>query len=265
WWLTGAQTLFAGVGKAFRAPNLTNLTGIQDRGSNGVDVLGNGSLDPEVSYTVDLGWTWQVAADVAQVSVFHTTVDDLIQPVYRDDNDDGIIDDNDSGQMSNVEDATLRGFEVAVDLGLPLWLIPASDRLAFVGSASFVDAEYDLNAAGEVITDNISRANRLYGRLGVEYRAEAGWWLRPQLRWHAAYDEVALQDGGDVRLTMAGGDDGSMPGYVVADLGGGWGSADGATVAGVNLENLGNITYREPGSATDGSGFNVAVNVRHRF
>jgi hypothetical protein len=50
-------------------------------------------------------------------------------------------------------------------------------------------------------------------------------------RWHDAYDKVAAHPGSadadDIRLTVAGKPDGSMPGYSVGDILCGWQSDDG--------------------------------------
>lgn len=264
WHFHDDMLAFAGLGKSFRAPNLTNLTGIVDRGSSGIAVVGNGDLDPEVAYTAELGWKYHRERDVLQVTTFVTTIDDLIQPVYSDTDGDGDID---SGRMENAEGADLAGFELAWDYGLPVteWL-PGSERVALVGATSLVDTEIDLTQDdGSIKTEPMSRSNRLYGFIGIAAEFERGWWLRPQIRWHDRYDDVAESDAGDVRLTMAGTDEGEVPGYAVIDLVGGWRSLDGGQWVTVTLENLGDKTYREAGSAADGPGFNLGLAGGARF
>ncbi|MDF3130468.1 TonB-dependent receptor [Kiritimatiellaeota bacterium B1221] len=250
--LTESQRLFAGVSKAFRAPNLVNLDGAVDRGSNGVEAEGNPDLDPETSWTYEGGWKWQEAKNAFSVTVFHTRVEDLIQQEFSDG----------QGTFTNVEDAELQGFESAWDVGKDF----EDYRLALVGSVSLVDATKDVpQADGTVLEDNISRANRLYGRVGIKVQRESNWWALLQMRWHADYDEVSSDDGSDIRLTVAGNPDGSMPGYEVFDVMLGWESDDGKINLSLYVENLADETYREIGSGVDAAGRNLGMTAGLRF
>jgi hypothetical protein len=82
-------------------------------------------------------------------------------------------------------------------------------------------------------------------------------------RWHDAYDKVAAHPGSadadDIRLTVAGKPDGSMPGYSVGDILCGWQSDDGRRRIGLFIENVTDRTYREPGSGVDGVGLNIGL------
>ncbi len=249
WTATPYQAFFAGISKGFRAPNLTNLDGLSDRGSSGQDAQGNPDLDPEVSYTYEAGWRWQKRRDRLAATAFHTRIDDLIQRDF-----------SGAGEFTNVAGADISGVESAWDLGIDL----GAGRLALVGAISLVDATRDIpREGGGTITDNISRANRIYGRVGLKAEANRNWWLQVQTRWHAAYDDVATHpsdaDADDIRMTVAGNPDGSMPGYAVIDLMCGWQSDDGNRRVGLFVENLADKTYREPGSGTDGVGRSMGV------
>jgi len=250
---------FVGVSKAFRAPNLNDLDGATDRGSSGTPSFGNPNLDPEVSYTVEAGWRYALERDYLGISVFHTTIDDVIQTVYPADGG--------PGTSRNGESATVRGFELLWDYGLPLPL-DGDERLALVGSVSLVDAEADVpQPGGSVREEPISRANRLYGKAGLRYDIDANWWTRLQVRFHDAYDsgDLAPGDDGDVRLTVPGNGDGTVPGYGVFDLAAGWRREDGARWATLTLENLADKTYRPLGSSVDAPGFNVVFSGGLRF
>ena len=242
--------LFAGVSKGFRAPNLTNLDGAVDRGSSGQPAQGNPNLDPEVSYTYETGWRWSSGRNTIAVTAFDTDIDDLIQRDF-----------SGAGEFTNVEGADLRGFESAWDCGVD-W--GAMRRLALVGSVSLVDATRDIPVAGGgTVEDNISRANRLYGRVGLKYEHNRNWWGLTQVRWHDDYDDVARHpgdaDADDIRLTVAGNPDGSMDGYAVVDAMCGWQSDDGDRRLGFFVENIADETYREPGSGVDGVGRSIGV------
>ncbi len=253
------HNVFVGFSKAFRAPNLTNLDGAVDRGSSGTPAQGNPDLDPEISYTAELGWRWRRGRDQFGVTGFYTFVDDLIQPDFAG-----------SGQFTNIEDARLMGFEVLWDWAIPFVAMPEESRLALVGSVSLVDATKDIpQPGGGTNRDNLSRANRFYGRAGVRYEHDRSWWGLFQVRFHDAYDDVATDpsdpDSGDIRLTVAGSPDGSMPGYGVCDFQLGWRSEDGRRDLTFFVENLFDKTYREPGSGVDGPGRNVGVAAGIRF
>jgi outer membrane receptor protein involved in Fe transport len=262
WKVAQSHRLFAGVSRGFRAPNLTGLDGQTDRGSSGITVTGDPNLDPEVSYTYEAGWKWQKNRDMFSFSVFRTDIEDLIQTDYS----------LATPVKTNVEGARLQGFEAAWDYGSE---VGAWQRLALVGSVSLVDATRDIPlAAGGTFEDNISRANRLYGRVGLKAEKDENWWGLLQVRWHDNYDDVSKGspddpddngDAGDVRLTTAGNPDGSMPGYGVVDLIVGWQSDDGNRSISLFVENIGDTSYREPGSGADGVGRNFGLTASFRY
>ncbi|MDA3874255.1 MAG: TonB-dependent receptor [Kiritimatiellae bacterium] len=257
--LTDTQNVFVGLSRGFRAPNLVNLDGLSDRGSSGEFAKGNPDLKPEISHTLEGGWRWIQDRDQLQVSIFHTTIDDLIQRDFSADS-----------EFTNVEDAELKGAEAAWDLGLNSLIgNPDGYRLALVGSVSVVDATRDIPEPNGVVTDNLSRANRLYGRVGLKYERDLNWWGLAQVRWHEAYDDVSTHpsssDADDIRLTVAGNPDGSLPGYAVVDLMVGWRSDSRNRELAVYLENLADKTYREPGSGVDGVGLSLGVSGKVRF
>ena len=256
WDVTDHHHLFAGFSKGFRAPNLKNLAGAVDRGSSGDPARGNPGLEPEISYTCEAGWKWAKERDSLVFTAFKTEIKDLIQRDF-----------SGSGEFTNVEGADLYGFEAAWDYGINLAEV---HRLALVGSASCVDATRDIPlAGGGTFEDNISRANRLYGRCGLKYEHARKWWGMLQVRWHDEYDDVATHpsdsDADDIRLTVPGDPDGSMPGYAVVDIMGGWQSDDGKYRVGLFVENVADKTYRVPGSGADGVGRNFGVTAGIRF
>lgn len=242
--------VFVGVSRGFRAPNLKNLDGVVDRGSSGQPAQGNPDLEPEISYTYEAGWKWHNGGNHVALTAFQTDIDDLIQRDF-----------SGTGEFTNVEGAAIRGLESAWDCGVAFG---AAQRVALVGAASLVDATRDIPLeGGGTVEDHISRANRLYGRVGLRYEPNQSWWGQLQLRWHDDYNDVARHpsdsDADDIRLTIAGDPDGSMPGYGVVDIMGGWVSDDGKRRIGLFIENVADETYREPGSGVDGVGRNIGV------
>ncbi len=257
--LTDDMLVFAGVSKAFRAPNLDDLDGASDRASSGTPAFGNPDLDPETSYTAEAGWRYARARDQLAISVFHTTIDDVIQRVYPADGG--------AGSTDNGESAFVRGVELLWDYGLPMpgWM---GRRLALVGSVSVVDTEAKVpQPDGTILREPISRANRVYGQAGLRYEIDRNWWTKAQMRFHDAYDEgdITADDADDVRLTVPGNADGTVPGFAVVDLSGGWINNRGDRWVSLTLENLADKTYRQLGSGADAPGFNVALAGGVRF
>jgi outer membrane receptor protein involved in Fe transport len=267
---------FAGVSQGFRAPNLSNLAGAQDRGSStsggqGPQINGNPDLEPEKSLTYELGGRLTAERDVIALTGFYTTIDDLIQVEYTDLNSDNQINGNDRARIVNTEEARLWGAEFSFDYGLPLgaWL-PVGARLAVFNVTNWVNGEVDAfnTTTLRVEEFNISKANRLFGQAGVRLDLNQSWWGLLRTRWSDAYDDPAPGDATDTRHTTFGAvgeAPGAMPGYAVLDAKIGWVMPGGKYWVDLALENLLNHTYREPGSGIDGSGINAILSAGARF
>ena len=248
WHVNDQHDVFVSVGRTFRAPNLTNLAGTVDRGSSGEEISGAADLDSEYGYGIEAGWRHQRDdGSRLALTLWGSRLEDLIQQT-------GTAPDLTWG---NSEGARLWGAEVDIDQRLELG--PQS-HLALIASASLVRARIDMpQADGSVEREHLSRANRLFGIIGLRYQPAPGYWVQPQMRWHASYDRPAPGDAGDVRMTMVGNADGSMPGYALFDLVAGWTAPDDRQSLTVQVENLGDRSYRSPGSAIDGPGLNLGL------
>ena len=103
----------------------------------------------------------------------------------------------------------------------------------------------------------------------LKYEPNRNWWGLLQVRWHDEYDDVVAthpEDADDdIRLTVPGDPDGSMPGYAVVDIKGGWQTDDGIYHTSLFVENVADITYRAPGSGADGVGRNIGLTAGVRF
>lgn len=268
---------WAGVGQGFRAPTASDLGGTQDRASsssgasNGPQTEGNPDLKPEYSTTLEWGAKFDNGADSASLSLFRTQLKDMIQTVYIDVDGDGEISDlpaatnPDRAVRENASEAVLQGGEFAFDIGLPIGL-PEHWRLSLVQATSYVDGEsYVPQPDGTSDWQRISRANTLTGKAGVKLADAGRWYALAQVRWADGYDEPAPGDANDVRMTVAGSLDGSMPGFAVFDVKTGVSAPDGDWRFDLGVENIGDITYRQFGSGADGAGLNVVAGGQVRF
>jgi hypothetical protein len=147
--------------------------------------------------------------------------------------------------------------------------LPNGHRLALINVTNYVTGESDqLQANGTTTEVHISRANRLFGQIGLRYEWGANWWGMVRTRWSDIYDEVGTGDGSDTRHTTApssNGIPGAMPGYAVVDMMAGWLSSNGKYRVQAGLENISNATYRDVGSGTDGAGINGILSAGARF
>jgi outer membrane receptor protein involved in Fe transport len=262
-------TVFTGVSQGFRAPNLTNLYGIQDSASSGIVTKGNADLDSEKSVTGEVGAKYAENRDSAALTFFYTRINDLIQRTYVDVNGDGVINTGDIAISDNANHADLAGFELSHDWSILGNRLPSDSRLALfnVVNATTGEAEQQ-NAAGKIETVHLSRANRVFGVGGITYEPTPVWYVTSQVRWSGAYKEVNPGDAADVRHTTFGSADGvpgAMPGYAVLDLKAGWRSPRNGLRVDAAAENLSNVSYREVGSGIDGSGLAGVIRVTARY
>ncbi len=265
---------FVGISQGFRAPNLTNLTGADGAGSTGTVFAGNPDLDPELSISYEVGLRYEFGdqhKSYVAANIFLTHIDDLIQRVWKDIDNDTILD----PVVENGKDGRIQGFEFYFDKHVEnMPLLSKYGEFSVYNVTNYVDAENKIPLSdGSFHTTGISRASRFFGVIGAKFAHESRWWGAAQVRWSDAYDNVdegdpsdpTDGDADDVRLTIAGDDDGSMPGFAVLDLKAGWTNADKTQSYQVMLENVFNKTYREVGSGTDSAGLNLVLSGLVKF
>lgn len=259
WQFRKDMLVFAGVSENFRAPNLNDLDGASDRASSGTIDFGNPDLDPEKGFTYEVGWRFEDGRDKLGASAFYTVLTDVIQTVYPSGGG--------AGKAANGDCAYLRGFELEWDYGLPApaWF---GERLALIGNLSDVSSRQEVSlAGGGTTTQPISRANRLYGLVGLRQEIDRNWWTKVQVRFSDRYsrDDITPEDATDVRLTVPGDANGTVPGYAVVDLSVGWRSNDRRRWASASIENVADMTYRQLGSGEDAPGLNFVFAGGVRF
>jgi outer membrane receptor protein involved in Fe transport len=272
--ITDPWMTWTGVGQGFRTPTASDLAGTLDRASsssgpgNGPQTKANPDLKPERSVTLEWGTRFKRDENTASFTVFRTELQDLITTRYIDVNGDGVISNlppatnPDSAIRDNASRAYLQGGEVASDLGLPVY---NTWRLSVFQTTSLVEGKARIPQPSGNDWQYISRANTLSGKFGLKLAEKGQWYGLTQVRWADGYDKTGPGDGNDVRMTVAGNASGQMPGWAVIDVKGGISDPKNAWRVDAGIENLGNITYRQVGSGTDGAGLNFVLSAEVRF
>jgi len=178
WQPRGDWRLFASLGRAFRAPTFSQL---YSPGFGGL-FAGNPTLDPEASWSLELGADWTPSRrQRVELSVFQTRIDDLIDFA------------GEGFQAINIGRARIRGAELSHTLEL--------GRLSARSGYTWQDAEdRDTGAA-------LLRRARGKASLSADYRLANDGWLGVELV-HVG----RRQDVGGVRLAS----------YTLINLRAGW-------------------------------------------
>lgn len=166
--------LRAGVGRGYRAPDFKELYLLFENPTAGYRVLGNPDLQPETSWSADLGLAWDpVKALQLSLTAFRNDIDNLIQPELVADPDplDGMA----PYQMVNVAKARTEGLEASVGLRVPeRWSIDAGGVFL---RARDLTADLPLDGRPGMRFTLEARAWRLPGELEATAR---GAWTGPQ-------------------------------------------------------------------------------------
>jgi hemoglobin/transferrin/lactoferrin receptor protein len=240
--------LFGGVSQAFRAPNLSDLTRLDD--TSGVETPSPG-LDPEEYLTADVGVrvrreTWDL-----QAAVWRTWIDGQIVPSPT----GALIGGTPEVRKDNVGDGWAHGVEIEA-----AWRPAPSWTLA--GGFTWMEGEVDqLLPSGVEVREPLSRMMPTTVVLtGTLAPPEARWRAWASVRAADEQDELSLKDATDARRIPPGG----TPGYAVASVGFGYDIGEHVR-ASLVLENLFDKDYRIHGSGVNEPGRNLVAAVEFAF
>ena len=234
--------IFGGASQGFRAPNVTDLSGNLTSRS-GEQETGSLDLDPETTWTFELGS--RVAQDrwSGQISGFYTLVDDVITRVPG---DDGRV-------TTNGVDADIYGIELEGNYFVtPDWLLS--------GFLTWQEGRQDVPEFIGGPTDEqwVSRLSPLRGGVALRYQPVGGnWWVEGRVTAAAEQDKLSEGDKGDTQRIPPGG----TPSYVVASMTSGW-QVNESLLLTLGLENITDEDYRIHGSGVNGPGFGAIFGVQ---
>ncbi len=247
----GQWVLFGGVSQAFRAPNLSDLSRLDDARSNELETPSPG-LDPEETTTFELGLHLDRDTVRSGLTYYYTSIDDLIvrTPTGR------IVNGSVEVSKQNGGDGHVHGVEA--------WFEWDLDRQwTLFGSFAWQEGRGDAYPTSEPIkrTEPLSRMHPTTGVLGLRWTSDDGaFWAEALGEITDQQDRLSTSDERDTQRIPPGG----TPGYEVFHLRGGWRPTEnlGITLA---LENVFDADYRIHGSGLNEPGRNFIAAVDFRF
>ncbi|MFU8847494.1 MAG: TonB-dependent receptor [Opitutales bacterium] len=238
-------SLYGGLSQAFRAPNLTDLSGNLTTLS-GTPTAGNVEVDPEKFLTYEIGTRFSTAQTYLNLSIYYTDIFDIITGVPATTGSGSEITSN--GQNGKVYGVELEGS----------WRFHKDWTLS--GFAAWQDGETEtpefLN--GPTTSDTFSRMNPLSASLALRWDAPSrNYWVEGRVLAAAEQDNLSRRDKTDTQRIPIGG----TPGYVVLMANAGWQVNDDLKLT-LGLENLTNEDYRIHGSGQNEQGFGAIARAK---
>jgi outer membrane receptor protein involved in Fe transport len=237
--LTPGMHLVANLGRGFRPPNVFDLGTLGSRPSNRFNVP-NRDLQPETVWSYDLGL--KLSSSRWQAEVFAWYAD------YRDKISSRLTGEVTPEGRQVVRSDNLNGAGLyGVESGLRFL---ATEQLELYAVANYTRGEESEPAGATTPADRIPPVN---GRLGLVWDANARLRLEPYLDFAGRQDRLSPRDLEDPRIDPLG-----TPGWGTLNLLLSW-QAAAQVHCGLQLQNLGDKSYREHGSGVDAAGRNLGL------
>ncbi len=240
--------VFGGVSQAFRAPNLSDLTRLDD--TSGLETPSPG-LDSEEYVTYEAGLKGRGERWSVQTAYWYTDIDGAIVPSPT----GRTIGGTPEVRKDNVGDGWAHGLELSGRYRLrPQWTVD--------GAVSWMDGEIDqIDPKRGVVSEPLSRMMPLTASATLTFEPESEPWLVwGSVRAADEQDELSLKDRTDTQRIP----DGGTPGYVVWSVGGRMRIAENADVI-IAIDNIANRNYRIHGSGVNEPGRNFIIALDLRF
>jgi hemoglobin/transferrin/lactoferrin receptor protein len=249
-----ALMLYSGLGQAFRAPNLSDLTSYRASKSNTYETP-SPQVDPEHYLTYECGAKWMKDGLTLQAAWYYTWIRDQITSVYEQ-NGKEIISSSENSGDGYVQGAELDGaYEVTEN-----WVV----RGGIAWSEGYTDTYYK-NSNNQIVTvnDDHLRTAPLAGFAALR------WQTRDKRVFVEFYNQAVDREdrltyserqGGDTQRVSKQG----TSGYYTAGVRAGWQVCDYANI-GVAIDNLLDKDYRVHGSGSNEAGRNFILSLDMRF
>ncbi len=247
--LSPEWNLFGGVSQAFRAPNLSDLTRLDD--TSGVEVPSLG-LDPEKYLQYETGVRSEQECWSGSLSVFYTQIRDQIVPSPT----GGTIGSTPEVRKDNIGDGYIAGSEIEATGRL-------GEHWTLSGAGTWQHGNVDqFETDGTKTSAPASRLMPLTGVVTATYRdtPSAPWRAWVSAKAASKQDRLSLKDETDTERIPPGG----TPGWFTWSIGAVWEISPNATLSAA-IENVGDVDYRIHGSGVNEPGRNFVVALDLRF
>jgi hemoglobin/transferrin/lactoferrin receptor protein len=248
-----ALMLYNGLGQAFRAPNLSDMTSYRASKSTTYETP-SPSVDPEHYLTYECGAKWRKDGLTLQAAWYYTWMRDQITAVYEQQGADIISTTANSGE-GYVQGAEIEG---AYDI-TKNWVI----RGGIAWSEGFTDTYYKSGSTIITVNDDNFRTAPLAGFAALRWQTDDKR-LFIECYGQAVDREDRLtyseRQGGDTqRIPLKG-----TPGYATTGIRAAWQVCDTANI-GLTVDNIFDKDYRVHASGSNEAGRNFILSIDLRF
>lgn len=243
--------MYIGASQGFRAPNLSDLTRLDNALSGELETPTPG-LDPEEYLSLEAGLNVKHEWFKGHISYYHTFIDDMIIrfPTGR------IVDGSIEVQKANVGDGFVHGVQCSGEVFLPEGFSVFGNFGWLEGRVStFPDSTQ--NEKDEVL----SKMPPAQALVGVRWQyPEYGLFFEVSSRMARQQKRLNTSDRGDTQRIPPEG----TPGYGIISVRGAWEINEYCTVSAA-VENILDKQYRVHGSGQDEAGINAILGVDFKF
>lgn len=251
-WVPQKWNVFGGVSQGFRAPNLSDLTRLDNARTNEFEVPATG-LDPEDYLQLEIGVKGRPGRHQLQVTTFYTIIDDEIVRVPTGDVD---ADGNAIVTKDNVGDGWLFGVELSGAYRI-------RERWTLFGNLTWLDGRTDTfpTSAPVIESEYRDRVMPLTAQIGLRWEdPERRLWFEALSILAGKADRLSTRDEQDTQRIPPGG----TPGYGVLHLRSGWRPVERVTLQAA-VENVFDKSYRVHGSGSNMPGVNFIFSLNVDF
>lgn len=243
--------LFGGVSQGFRAPNLSDLTRLDQSQTNVIETP-SPNLDPEYFYAFEIGLKGKGEHYGWQASYYYTLVQDQVVRTPT-----GVVIGADNEfTKQNIGDGYVNGIELD-------GTYRPTNNLSLFANAAWMLGEVDniLTPGGPIVTEYISRNMPITVNAGARYDIpDSPAWVYGVVQGAERARFLNSANRADTSRIPPGG----TPAYVVMNVGGGWEFSENLVLT-VTLENITNEDYRVNGSGVNAAGFGAIVGIDWLF
>jgi hemoglobin/transferrin/lactoferrin receptor protein len=247
-WLEPASKLrvFAGVTQGFRAPNLSDLTRLDEARSNEIETPSPG-LDPETFIGFEVGCKADRDPLRVRASIYYTVIRDGIVRYPTGD----MIGTDYEVTKANVGDGTVWGAEAEARLAL-------AKGLEAAGGVSWTEGMQDTYTDTRVLVrDWISRLAPPAGFVSLRWTEDRGrFWCEGEVLMAGKASKLSLRDQADTQRIPPGG----TPGYALLNFRVGARVTEHVSFF-ASAENILDKDYRVHGSGVNGPGANLVLGI----